>query len=122
MLPWVAFARYWRILERHLRRPQCRPSRDLPGMKTLFLSITHGFQARDLLRTDVLQTLLAAGVRVVILTPNHRDPVIFVREFNRPGVVLEPLHTDVGRLEAAMGTSTVCPRKLQAESHAQCLE
>jgi hypothetical protein len=72
-------------------------------MKTLFLSITHGFQARDLLRTDVLQTLLAAGVRVVILTPNHRDPY-FVREFNRPGVVLEPLHTDVGRLEAAMGT------------------
>jgi hypothetical protein len=70
-------------------------------MKTLFLSITHGFQARDLLRTDVLETLLAAGVRVVILTPNHRDPY-FVREFNHPGVVLEPLHTNVGRLEAAM--------------------
>ncbi len=71
-------------------------------MTTLFLSITHGFQARDLLRTDVLRTVLAEGVKVVILTPNHRDPY-FVREFNHPNVTLEPLHTEVGRLEAGMG-------------------
>lgn len=70
-------------------------------MKTLFVSITHGFQARDLLRTAVLRTLLAAGVKVVILTPNYRDPY-FVREFNHPGVSLEPLHTETGRLESAM--------------------
>lgn len=71
-------------------------------MTTLFLSITHGFQARDLLRTDVLRTLKDAGVRVVILTPNHQDEY-FVREFSAPGVVFAPLHMDTGPLELAMG-------------------
>jgi hypothetical protein len=70
-------------------------------MKTVFLSITHGFQARDLLRTDVFRVLRDNGVRVVILTPNHQDDY-FVGEFSGAGVVLEPLWLTAGRLENMM--------------------
>jgi hypothetical protein len=70
-------------------------------MKTLLLSITHGFQARDLLRTDVFRILHAAGVRLVIVTPNYRDEY-FVREFSGPGVFLEPLDMSVSTLETSM--------------------
>ena len=70
-------------------------------MSTLFLSITHGFQARDLLRTAVLPELLASGVHVVILTPNSQDEY-FRREFAHPNISIEPLSLDASRLELAM--------------------
>jgi hypothetical protein len=71
-------------------------------MTTIFLSITHGFQARDLLRTDVLTVLQSHGVRVVVLTPNHEDEY-FTREFGGPGVCFEPLFMGSSRLEQALG-------------------
>jgi len=71
-------------------------------MATIFFSITHGFQARDLLRTDVFRVIRQAGVKVVILSPNHNDDY-FVREFGGPGVSFEPLDMRVGRLELALG-------------------
>jgi hypothetical protein len=70
-------------------------------MKTAFLSITHGFQARDLLRTDVFRVLRDSGVRIVILTPNYQDEY-FVREFSGPDVALEPLWLAAGRVENMM--------------------
>jgi hypothetical protein len=70
---------------------------------TIFLSITHGFQARDLLRTDVFASLREHGVQVVVLTPNHRDEY-FVREFGRPGVLFEPLDLSTSRLEKALAS------------------
>ena len=72
-------------------------------MKTLLLSITHGFQARDLLRTEVFRMLRAARVRLVIATPNFRDEY-FVKEFGGPGVLLEPLDMSVSRTERQMAT------------------
>ena len=71
-------------------------------MSTVFLSITHGFQARDLLRTDVLAVLRSHDVHVVVLTPNYEDEY-FRREFGGPGVSFEPLHMEAGRIEQAMG-------------------
>lgn len=69
-------------------------------MRTVFLSITHGFQARDLLQSDVFAELRAHGVRTVILTPNHDDER-FRAQFGGPSVVFAPLVTTVGRAEAA---------------------
>jgi hypothetical protein len=71
-------------------------------MKTLLISITHGFQARDLLRTDVYRLIRLAGVRVVIATPNYKDEY-FVCEFGGPNVSFERLDTTVGRFEAVLG-------------------
>ena len=70
-------------------------------MKTIFLSISHGFQARDLLRTDVFRVLRNNGVQIVILTPNANDQY-FVREFAGPGVFLERLFMNTTRLEDRM--------------------
>lgn len=67
-------------------------------MKTVFFSITHGFQARDLLHTDVLQVLKDHGVRIVILAPNHNDPK-FVQQFQDEQVFIEPLITKHYQLE-----------------------
>ena len=71
-------------------------------MATILFSITHGFQARDLLRTDVFRVIREVGVQVVILSPNSTDDY-FVREFGGPGVSFEPLDMRVGRLESSLG-------------------
>lgn len=68
---------------------------------TIFFSITHGFQARDLLRTDVFKTVRGGGATIVILTPNHDDEY-FRREFAGPGIFIEPLVMQTGQLENAM--------------------
>lgn len=72
-------------------------------MKTVFLSITHGFQARDLLQSDVFRVLTQHGVRTVILTPNHDDERFRAR-FGGPAVEFAPLVMKVGRLEEACAT------------------
>jgi hypothetical protein len=61
--------------------------------KTVFMVVHQGFAARSLLRTDVFRTLKAAGVRIVVLTPNH-DEQYMAAEFADENVVLEPLRTD----------------------------
>ncbi|MGC4006761.1 MAG: hypothetical protein QM811_28000 [Pirellulales bacterium] len=67
-------------------------------MKFLF-NITHGFQARMLLRSRIRDELLAAGAELVILSPNARDEY-FRQEFEHPQITLETLPTQVGRIEA----------------------
>lgn len=58
--------------------------------KTAFLVITQGFAARFFLRTDIFRTLRAAGMRIVILAPNH-DEESFRKEFEGEDVFIEPL-------------------------------
>ncbi len=56
--------------------------------KVIFMSITHGFQARTLLRTDVLKILKNNGIKVVIFTPNWNEEY-FLKEFTDSDVVIE---------------------------------
>ncbi|MDQ3069605.1 MAG: hypothetical protein M3R55_07750 [Acidobacteriota bacterium] len=64
---------------------------------TVFLAVRGGFTPRFLLRTDILPTLRAKGVRVVILSPNA-DETYFRKEFEAEDVFVEKL--EVARLEA----------------------
>jgi hypothetical protein len=63
------------------------------ALRTVFLVVHMGFAARYLLRTDILSTLKAAGVRIVILTPNPDEPYM-AKEFSDSGVLLERLRVD----------------------------
>jgi hypothetical protein len=56
----------------------------------VFIAIDQGMAARFFLRTDVLRTLIAAGVRVVALVPNPDEPYL-VEELEGQGVQLERL-------------------------------
>ncbi|MBI4492015.1 MAG: CDP-glycerol glycerophosphotransferase family protein [Chloroflexi bacterium] len=61
-------------------------------MRNIHLTIQTGLAERDLLRCGVVEALLAhPEVRVVLLTPAHRDP-IFRAEFEGSRVVVEPFH------------------------------
>jgi hypothetical protein len=60
------------------------------GPRTAFLVVEQGFAARFLLRTEVLDTLRGAGVRVVVLAPNP-DERYLVDELAAQGVEVEPL-------------------------------
>jgi hypothetical protein len=55
--------------------------------KILF-NITHGFQARMLLRSTISETLLARGASLVIVSGSSREPY-FQQEFSHPQIVLE---------------------------------
>jgi hypothetical protein len=62
--------------------------------KTIFMVVHQGFVARFLLRTEVLTALRDAGTRIVVLTPNHKEP--YLRdEFRESGVALEPLRASI---------------------------
>jgi hypothetical protein len=63
--------------------------------KTAFLVVPQGFAARFLLRTDVFETLKAAGVRIVVLTPNADEPYMSA-EFAGANVRIEPLRAHAG--------------------------
>lgn len=74
-------------------------------MKTVLFSVPLGYFARNLLRTGVLERLLASDqIRVVLVSPAHRDPA-FVSEFAvDPRVSFEPqpaVRTDLNLWERA---------------------
>lgn len=69
-------------------------------MKLLF-NITHGFQARMLLRTKIAEGLEAAGATMVVVSPNADEPY-FRAEFDRPGYVLERMPEHYPKAEKAM--------------------
>ena len=56
----------------------------------MLIAVEQGFGARFFLRTEVLDTLLAAGARVVVLTPNH-DEGYLREELADERVTVEPL-------------------------------
>jgi len=62
-------------------------------MKTIFITISRGLLARNLLRSEFLNILSnQEGIRVVILVPNIRGekpPEYFFEEFNKKNVIVE---------------------------------
>ncbi|MGI8660837.1 MAG: hypothetical protein ACR2LH_07370 [Thermoleophilaceae bacterium] len=60
------------------------------GARRVFLVVPHGFAARYLLRTAILETLLEAGLHVVVLAPNANEEYLR-RELSGRGVELEQL-------------------------------
>ncbi len=69
----------------------------------LLLNITHGFQARLLLRSEVADRLLDAGCRLIVCSPNA-DEEYFANEFDHPNIVLEKTPTVTSSLEARLST------------------
>jgi SAM-dependent methyltransferase len=67
------------------------------------LSITHGFQARNLLQTDVLPLLLEAGYHVTIIGPASGSAE-FQAAFRRPGVRFSEVVAKPGRLADFFGS------------------
>lgn len=67
-------------------------------MTSILFNITHGFQARMLLRSTITDKLLEAGAKLVICSPNA-DEVYFRREFERPGITLERMPQTTSRIE-----------------------
>ncbi len=59
-------------------------------MKRLFMTMSRGFLARNILQTDIYPTLLNEGVEIVIATPAYKDED-FLRTFQRPGVTFVPM-------------------------------
>lgn len=59
-------------------------------MKTIFITISRGVLARNILQTDVFDVLKKAGHRIVILTPAYRDER-FLKEFSAPNIIFENL-------------------------------
>jgi CDP-glycerol glycerophosphotransferase (TagB/SpsB family) len=59
-------------------------------MKRIFISADHGMAIIYFLQSDVVQTLIDAGVEVVLLTDDEIQPQISNR-FGRPGLIVEGL-------------------------------
>lgn len=59
-------------------------------MKTIFITISRGGTARNILQTDVFKTLKESGAKIVILTPAYQDER-FINEFGGKNVRFENL-------------------------------
>jgi hypothetical protein len=79
-----------------------RPLAPARGGLGVCLSITHGFQARNLLQTDVLPLLLEAGYEVTIIGPAS-GRAEFQRAFQKPGVHFSQVAAKPGRLSNFFG-------------------
>jgi len=73
-------------------------ARQQPGsaQRTVFISADHGLAVVYFLQTDVVPTLLASGVRVVLLTDEGLREQIS-RRFSQPGLVIESLRLKEAR-------------------------
>jgi hypothetical protein len=71
---------------------------------TIAVSITHGFQARNLLQTDVAPALLEAGYRLSVLSPAAGDGE-FERTFSQAGISFGSVRANAGRLPAFFATA-----------------
>ncbi len=58
-------------------------------MKTVFVSILSGVEAKDILRTNILETLLKNNVRVVLFVKNKERVEFYKKEFNHQNLVYE---------------------------------
>ena len=61
--------------------------------KRVFISADHGLAVFYFLQSDIVSTLLEAGIEVVVLTEDHSKELIENR-FGRPGLVVEGLRLD----------------------------
>lgn len=60
-------------------------------MRTVFVTIFEGVEAKNILRTRALDKLLNAGLRIVLLTKSEERTKLYQSEFNFPGMVYEVL-------------------------------
>lgn len=58
-------------------------------MKTIFISIFYGVEAKDLLRTDVVHRLINAGYQVVLFFKSKERADFYKKEFNYPNLEYE---------------------------------
>mgnify|MGYP001585663139 FL=1 len=58
-------------------------------MKTIFISIFYGVEAKDLLRTDVVKRIIDAGYQVVLFFKSKDRVDFYKKEFNYPNLVYE---------------------------------
>ncbi|MDX1964578.1 MAG: hypothetical protein SFX18_15610 [Pirellulales bacterium] len=72
-------------------------------MPKILFNITHGFQARMLLRSQIAENLLAAGVELVVVSPNAEE-VYFQQEFAHPQITLIKTPLKSSRLENYLTT------------------
>jgi hypothetical protein len=63
-------------------------------MKRVFICADHGLAAFFFLQSDILSTLLEAGVEVVVLTEDNTVELI-AEKFGQPGVTVEGLRLDL---------------------------
>jgi hypothetical protein len=68
-------------------------------LTTILFNITHGFQARMLLRSAISERLLARGASLVIVSHSSREPY-FQQEFAHPQITLEEMPERLSRVEA----------------------
>ena len=73
---------------------------DNPSMKTIFISMFEGVEVKNILRTDVVPTLLSdPEVRLVLLMKNEVRVELYRKEFNDPRIIYEvvPYVRSLGR-------------------------
>ncbi|MEK7502870.1 MAG: CDP-glycerol glycerophosphotransferase family protein [Patescibacteria group bacterium] len=58
-------------------------------MKTIFISILSGVEAKDILRANVVNWLLEAGHRVVLFLQSRKRAEFYQKEFQHPNLVYE---------------------------------
>jgi len=59
-------------------------------MKTIFITLFQGVEAKNILRTDIYKTLLdQPEVRLVFLVNNSHKAEYFQKEFNHPRVAYQ---------------------------------
>ena len=74
--------------------------------KTVFICADHGLAIVYFLQSDVLSTLLASGIRVVLLTDDGLKEQI-ARKFGQPGLIIEGLRLKEARYYLTHNATTI---------------
>ncbi|HEY2841124.1 MAG TPA: hypothetical protein VGJ26_18355, partial [Pirellulales bacterium] len=72
-------------------------------MTSILFNITHGFQARMLLRSSTAEHLLASGTQLIIVKPDAPEEY-FLREFDHPQMTVVEMPYRASRLEGHLIT------------------
>lgn len=85
-------------------------------MKTIFITISRGGTARNILKTDAYKILKASGNRLVILTPAWRDER-FLKEFGGENIyfenLVEPQWTALDRILVGLHMALIYNRSIE---------
>jgi len=72
-------------------------------VQKILLNITHGFQARMLLRSQIAEELLSAGAELIVCSPNANEEY-FREEFSHPQITLEKMPTKTTTMEQRLSS------------------
>jgi len=85
-------------------------------MHTIFITISRGGTARNILKSDVYKILKESGNRIVILTPAYQDER-FLKEFDYPNVffenLIEPEWTFLDRIMVGLHKTLIYNRNIE---------